>query len=123
MNMHSELSRVYVPFLCLNDKHDKKGFLFKTRARLFDAPQVTTLWQYLLFLDHFSANERNTAMQEDRDQLSNDDTILDHIEKVNKGKRQKMWNYVNQIFSFLLHLSAQEISYCLMLNNLCMDGN
>lgn len=29
-------------------------------------------------------------MQEDRDQLSNDDTILDHIEKVNKGKRQKM---------------------------------
>lgn len=57
---------------------------------MFDAPQVTTLLQYLLFLDHFSANEGNTAMQEDRDQLSNDDTILDHIEKVNKGKRQKM---------------------------------
>lgn len=29
-------------------------------------------------------------MQDDKDQLSGDDTILDHIEKVNKGKRQKI---------------------------------
>ena len=30
-------------------------------------------------------------MQEDGDQLSNDDdTIVDHIEKVSKGKRQKI---------------------------------
>ena len=53
-------------------------------------PLVTTLWQYLLFLDHFSASEGNNAMQEDGDQLSNDDdTIVDHIEKVSKGKQPK----------------------------------
>lgn len=46
---------------------------------------------FLTFLDPFSANERNGVIQDDdKDQLSGDDTILDHIEKVNKGKRQKI---------------------------------
>lgn len=62
------------------------------RARLFNAQgnHVMTI-SFLTFLDHFSANERNVVMQDDdKDQLSGDDTILDHIEKVNKGKRQKI---------------------------------
>ena len=42
------------------------------------------------FVDHFSANGGNIVMQDDKDQLSGDDTILDHIEKVNKGKRQNI---------------------------------
>ena len=34
-------------------------------------------------------------MQEDGDQLFNDDTILDPIEKVSKGKRQKKYEIIN----------------------------
>ena len=46
---------------------------------------------FVTFLVHFSANEGNIVMQDDdKDQLFGDDTILDHIEKVNKGKRQKI---------------------------------
>ena len=45
---------------------------------------------FVTFLDHFSANGRSSVMQDDKDQLSGDDTILDHIEKVNKGKRQNI---------------------------------
>jgi len=41
---------------------------------------------FVTFLDHFSANGGNNVMQDDKDQLSGDDTILDHIVKVNKGK-------------------------------------
>lgn len=62
------------------------------RARLFNAQSnhVMTI-SFLTFLDPFSANERNGVIQDDdKDQLSGDDTILDHIEKVNKGKRQKI---------------------------------
>jgi hypothetical protein len=45
---------------------------------------------FVMFLDHFSANKGNIVRQDDKDQLFGDDTILDHIEKVNKGKRQKI---------------------------------
>lgn len=81
----------FCALLFSNDKHDKRGILCKTRARLFNAPgnHVMTI-SFVTFLNYFSANGGNIAMQDDKDQLSGDDTILDHIEKVNKGKRQKI---------------------------------
>ena len=80
---------IYVPFYFQSTNTIKEAFCLR---RELDCLMllVTTLWQYLLFLDHFSASEGNNAMQEDGDHLSkDDDTILDHIVKVNKGKRPK----------------------------------
>ena len=86
------MGKFCVPFLFSNNKHDKRGFLFKTRARFFNAPgNHVMIVSFITFLNHISANEGNLVMQDDdKDQLSGDDTILDHIEKVNKGKRQKI---------------------------------
>lgn len=86
----------------------KVAFLFKTKAWLLVTPGnhviANSYYRWFVgkndnifatFPDFFSANKRNIVKRDDKDQLSGDDTILDHIVKVNKGKRQKIWYYVH----------------------------
>lgn len=61
-----------------------------------------------------SAN-KGSIVSDDKDQLSGDDTILDHIEKVNKGSRQKKILRALHILVLPLY-SLQEVYNCHLYN-------